>query len=230
MTPKNERRFYVYAYLRSKDSKHGKKYSPYYIGKGTRDRAMSKLRTVPRPADKSLIVYVQEGLTEQEAFALEKYCIALYGRIDNGTGILRNLSDGGDGPSGVICTEEQRRKIAEAGRERRHSLETRQKIGDAQRGHKNHMWNKEVAQETRQKISAANSGLRRSAEARQNISKGKCKYKCVLLDPKGNSHKVDNLHQFCLDAGLHRKLMRQLVLGQRKFYKGWAVESVEILQ
>ena len=92
------------------------------------------------------------------------------------------------------------------------------------------MWNKEVTLETRQKISEANSGLKRSAEARQNIAKGKCKYKCVLLDPKGNRHKVDNLYQFCIDNGLHRKLMRELVLGQRKSYKGWTVESVEILR
>ena len=230
MTRKNPRRFYIYAYLRSKDSDHGKKYSPYYIGKGTRDRAMSRLRTVPRPADTSLIVYVQEGLTEPEAFALEKYCIALYGRIDNGTGILRNLSDGGDGPSGVICSEEQRRRLSEAGKGRKHSSETRQKIGDAQRGCKNHMWGKQLPAKTRQKISEANKGLKRSDEARDNIAKGKCKYKCVLVDPEGNKHNVENLHQFCLATGLHKKLTRELVLGQRKHYKGWTVESVEIKQ
>jgi hypothetical protein len=109
---KDFRRFYVYAYLRSKDSERGVKYSPYYIGKGCRDRATSKCRTVPKPFDAAYIVYVQEGLTEEEAFSLEKYCIALYGRIDNGTGILRNRSDGGDGPTGVRRSDDARQNIA----------------------------------------------------------------------------------------------------------------------
>lgn len=230
MIRKNSRRYYIYAYLRSKDSEYGNKYSPYYIGKGTRDRAMSKQRTVPRPTDKSLIVYVQEGLTEQEAFALEKYCIALYGRIDNGTGMLRNLSDGGDGPSGVIHSEEHKKKISEAGKGRKHSEETRQKIGDAQRGAKNHMWGKKLSSQTRQKISEGNKGLKRSEKARQNLAKARCKYKCVLIDPQGNKHAVDNLYRFCLGAGLHQKLMRELVLGKREHYKGWKAESVEIMR
>jgi hypothetical protein len=31
---KDPRRFYVYAFLREKDSARGKRMSPYYIGKG----------------------------------------------------------------------------------------------------------------------------------------------------------------------------------------------------
>jgi len=230
MSKKNPNRFYVYAYLRSKDSEHGKRLTPYYIGKGARDRATSKQRTVPKPSDPSFIVYVQEGLTEQEAFNLEKYCIALYGRIDKGTGILRNLSDGGDGPSGVIVSEERRRQIAESSRGRTHPPEIRRKIGAAQTGSKNHMWGKNVSRETREKISKANKGLQRSEESRRNIAKGKCKYKCVFISPSGQVHRVENLHQFCLEHKLHRTLVLQLLKGERDHYKAWTVESVEILR
>lgn len=230
MTKKDPNRFYVYAYLRSKDSEHGKRLTPYYVGKGARDRATSKCRTAHKPSDPSFIVYIQEGMTEQEAFNLEKYCIALYGRIDKGTGILRNLSDGGDGPSGTIYSEERRKKLAEWSRGRTHPPEVRRKIGEAQMGPKNHAWGKEMPKETRDKISKANKGLRRSDESRRNIAKGKCKYKCVFVSPTGQIHHVDNLHQFCLEYKLHRTLILQLIRGEREHYKAWTVESVEILR
>lgn len=227
---KDPNRFYVYAYLRSKDSENGKKNTPYYIGKGCGDRATSKLRTIPKPSDPALIIYVEEGLTEEEAFSLEKYYIALYGRIDNGTGSLRNLSDGGDGPSGAIHSEETKRKRAEAGRGRRHSKESALKISEAQLAEKNHMWGKVVSEETRLKLSKANKGLKRSKETCQRIAAGKCRYLCELIDPAGLVHVVQNLYQFCLKNGLHRKLMSNLVNGKRSSYKGWTVQKIEFLR
>jgi hypothetical protein len=115
--------FYVYAYLRANDSAAGNKFSPYYIGKGKGNRAFSRNRKgVNLPKDKSLIVFVEESLSEEEAFALEKYCIALYGRVDLGTGVLRNLTEGGCGGFGhincgpnarkVIITDEQKEKLS----------------------------------------------------------------------------------------------------------------------
>ena len=227
---KDPRRFYVYAYLRSKDSERGAKYSPYYIGKGCRDRATSKCRTVPKPFDAAYIVYVQEGLTEEEAFSLEKYCIALYGRIDNGTGILRNRSDGGDGPTGAILPEERKRRIGEWGRGRKHAAESLRKMSEAQLGEKNHMWGKIVSEETRQKISEANRGLKRSDDARQNIANGKTKYKCELVDPIGNIHFVDNLHAFAKEMGLHYTMLTWLARGKKKKYKKWTCKSCVIVR
>lgn len=98
-----ENKFYVYAYLR-KDNE-----SPYYIGKGCGDRAYSKEHRVHVP-ENSRIIFLEENLYEKDAFAKEKEYIALYGRRDIGTGILHNMTDGGEGVSGRVVTQEEREK------------------------------------------------------------------------------------------------------------------------
>lgn len=92
--------FYVYSYLREDKS-------PYYIGKGKDDRCFvkGKKESVSPPRDKNRIKIIKKNLTEQEAFELEKLYILMFGRKDLGTGILRNLTNGGDGVSGYIPSE-----------------------------------------------------------------------------------------------------------------------------
>ncbi len=92
--------YYTYAYLREDGT-------PYYIGKGRGRRANKphmRGNIDIRPS-KNRIIYLKRNLTEQEAIKHEIYMIAVYGRKDNGTGILRNLTDGGEGQSGTIFSQ-----------------------------------------------------------------------------------------------------------------------------
>ena len=82
--------YYVYAYLRENGT-------PYYIGKGTKNRAWNKHKNINLPPNKNNIIILESNLTEQQAFDKEKQLIKKYGRKNINTGILINRTDGGTG-------------------------------------------------------------------------------------------------------------------------------------
>jgi hypothetical protein len=143
-------KFYTYAYLREDKT-------PYYIGKGTRDRIYSKNRRIKPPKDKSRIIFLKQNLTEEEAFKHEIYMIAMFGRKDLGTGILHNMTDGGDGVSGRIITEEYRKKISA-------SMTSEQRSQRSKKGHAN--MTSEQRSERSKKGQASRTPERRSEIAR----------------------------------------------------------------
>lgn len=101
-------RFYVYAYLR-KDN------TPYYIGKGHGQRAFDqKRKNIPK--DHSRIKILHSNLLEEDTFKLEIAYIKLFGRKDLGTGILRNLTNGGEGA--VNMSPYTKAKISKIAKER----------------------------------------------------------------------------------------------------------------
>jgi hypothetical protein len=86
--------YYVYTYLRSKKSANGDIDTPYYIGKGKGTRAWSKGKgEVSPPKDKTKVIIIEANLEEKYALECEKLLIKLFGRIDKGTGCLRNKTD-----------------------------------------------------------------------------------------------------------------------------------------
>ena len=135
--------YYTYAYLREDRT-------PYYIGKGKNDRLYKKRKTdIKPPKDKFRIIFLKQNLTEEEAFRHEIYMISVFGRIDLGTGILHNRTDGGEGVSGYNHLPETKEILRKMNIGRVHSEETRKKISIGNKG-------KKQTEDAKRKIGDAN--------------------------------------------------------------------------
>ena len=187
--------------MRSRDSAIVKAGTPYYIGKGKGRRAYSNSRSrlVPVPKDTNNIVFILNNLTEEQAFRNEMDFISWYGRVDLNNGILRNLTDGGEGVSGAIRSEETKRKMSEAKKGNTHSEESKSKMSEAHKGKThseeskrkiseslkgklNYMFGKHHSVESRRKMSEANKGNTRmlgkthSEESKRKMSEARKLY------------------------------------------------------
>ena len=162
----NHHDFYVYAWLRPNGE-------PFYIGKGRgrRDgqikysnpffvKVVEKIRA---DGSEPTVIRWQDGLCEEDAFRLERAYIKLFGRRNNRTGVLVNLTDGGDGLSGAIFSESHRQKIARGRTGKRHTAETRLALSIAKSG-------KPISDSHREAISAAQIGRTHSEETKKKIS------------------------------------------------------------
>lgn len=115
--------FYVYIYLNPL-----KNFQPFYVGKGRKNRMFHHLR---EKSSKNIhkfntikqiknitnqnppIEIYSKNLTNKEACFLEEELIGFYGRVDKGTGILTNMTDGGEGGNGILWSEEMKRIASE---------------------------------------------------------------------------------------------------------------------
>lgn len=179
--------FYVYGYIDPRTGEY------IYVGKGQHLRAYvhlkkcknrilkAKIRAIRTAGMEPNVVFFACDISEELAFELEKKFISEYGRIDLGTGTLCNGTDGGEGSSGSVFSEETRRKLSEAQRGKTHSEDTRRKIGEGQRGknvsdetrRKLSEAARNMSEETRRKIADTHIGKKRSADARRKMSEAK---------------------------------------------------------
>jgi len=202
--------FYVYVYLdprkngEYKYKDHEFDYEPFYVGKGKNDQCLyhltestfnfnkgnqlklNKIRKIKKETGENpIIVKIKENLLESESFDLETELIKKIGRIDLGTGPLTNLTDGGEGLSGYIFTEETIKKKSKANKGERnpmygkrgkdspmygkrgegtpffgkhHSEKTKKRKSEAFKGEKNPNWRKSPSEETRKKQSKLMKG------------------------------------------------------------------------
>lgn len=196
--------YYIYSYLRED-------LSPYYIGKGKDQRAYSKGRNEVRPPkDKTRVQIIKANLTEQEAFELEKLYILMFGRIDNGTGILRNKTDGGEGTSGRVDSEETRRKKSIALTGRTISQATREKFRQNALG-------KTLSPEARMKLSQKLKG-KKPTEYNILVSKSRAKPHRITFR-NGESIIVSNIVDWSKENGYHHNGVYNVKCGARKFYR-----------
>ena len=170
------------------------------------------------PADKAYICFIQENLTEEEAFALEQYCIALYGRVDLGTGILRNLTNGGEGMSGFDVPVETRRRISAGNKGKKLSDEHKRKIS-AQLS----LW-----QKGRKLPDYHKKNIAKALE--ESLTVGPHRYIYELTSPEGESHITASLCSFAKKYNLTAPNLRKVILGERKHHKGWTGKIIEHLR
>ncbi len=224
--------FYVYLYLREDGT-------PYYVGKGKKLRAWAK-HNVNLPKDESRIVFVARNLSEAEAHLLEKRLISSYGRKSNETGILRNLTDGGEGISGYKHTTEsnEKNRIANSGPNHPHY---------GLRGKEHFNYGRKSPERSKRMSGAGNPIHRPEVKAKQKIN-----------TPRGDKHwmksaagreivkgennprcdttayhfvHIDGRSEVCTRYALYtkynltRKSVRELVNGRLSVHKGWSIYS-----
>lgn len=120
--------FYVYVHRRATDG------HVFYVGKGKNDRAWNssnRSKYWKNIASKHghQVEIVINGMLEEDAFQLERDLIAFYGRKN-----LANLSDGGDGASGRIVGDNEKRIKSELFKGRPLTQETKDKISKSRQG------------------------------------------------------------------------------------------------
>jgi len=140
--------FYVYLHIIANTGE------PFYVGKGKSTRY--KLKTCRSKYWYNIInkydydiIFLEENLNEKDAFELEKYWIKRIGRKDLKLGPLINFTNGGEGNSGKILSDETKEKMRKV------------KLG------------KICSNETKEKIKKGNSGKILSDETKEKISKSK---------------------------------------------------------
>lgn len=137
-------KYYLYRHIRLD------KNEPFYIGIGTCNKyKIDKYNLYDRAFHKKSRNNLWKKIVNKTKYKVEiilhsddyefikqkeKEFIKLYGRINLNTGILSNLTDGGEGTLNVIYTKEQRQKMSEKlkGNKRalgfKHSEDTRRKV------------------------------------------------------------------------------------------------------
>jgi hypothetical protein len=169
----------------------------FYVGKGkgSRHKQLSDKRrnllwqnVAKKHGVKVEILH--ENLTEEEAFKIEIDLIKEYGRRDLRTGILTNLTDGGEGSSGAKCigrklTELEKEHLSKLLRGKKKPLRSTEhckKISQSKTG----VSVGPFSEEHRLKISKSNTGKTFTEEHRKKLSEAK---KGKLRGPHSEEHR-----------------------------------------
>lgn len=155
---------------------------------------------------------------EREAYeVLEPRHIAEHHSNDPSIGY--NLTEGGQGMTGYVFSEETRRKMREAKIGKKQDSESIRKRAESLKG-------RTVSKDTRRKISEKLKGNQNfsgktvSEDHRRKIGDANAK-EWVFIDPSGNEIRFHNLRKFCEERGLNHVCMFRVSKGQNRSHKGY---------
>lgn len=157
----------------------------------------------------------KEQLNEREIF----WIAALNCKTPNGY----NRSDGGDGPTGYICSNETRTKLSAASKGRKKSPEHRAKIGAGNRG-------KKQTPEAKTKLSAARKGKSLKTETKVKLSvreRQETSYKNLIAEM--NKHQLTYTSLAKL-LGITKEAISAKMRGKKNFTKEQVAKLVEIFE
>ena len=154
----------------------------FYVGIGkTKQRAYRKSQRntiwnrIVSKTEYSIEI-IHNKITWNEACELEKFYINKFGRLNNKTGILSNMTDGGEGVENP--SDEVRKKQSKANKGKIVSKKTREIQRQNNIGDKNNQWGKfgvlasfyggKHTKEARKKISEANKNKKITKEQKEN--------------------------------------------------------------
>jgi len=176
---------YVYVYLDPRKPGHYKYgeyhfvYEPFYVGKGTSDRAWlhlresvqnknnntyftNKIKNIRRLTgfDPHIIIHTM-GMCDESAYVLEERMIDIIGRSNIGTGPLCNLTPGGLGAKcgednwwyGKHHTDEAKKKLSISHVGMKASEETKKRMSDSMTGEGNPFYGRKHSESSLKKMS-----------------------------------------------------------------------------
>jgi hypothetical protein len=205
--------FVVYAYCR-KDGTF------YYIGKGNprRPYVWRGKRGINPPRDKSRVLILHSGLSEEVALNYEKGLILFYGRKDIGTGLLKNRTDGGEGTCGWIPSREYREK---------RSIQSKQLHASRKDTDGKSKIAKKCAKTMNQVKHAQRDEHGRSLAGKEsNFAKHSRPIRITNLET-GETFDFANSVDAGLALGLGPRSLRRVASGERKKHKGHTAEFTD---
>lgn len=165
----------------------------------SRSPAKPRIEEITSSGGRVTVMILADQLTEENAFTLERYFIAQFGRASHKDGPLLNRTAGGQGMSGLPVSQSTRDAVSRAHKGKRRSPEFCAKISAAKKGVPNlvargvprdenvrrriseaqlgkprpHLIGRPVSEETRAKIAARHAGKTLSEGVREKISAAK---------------------------------------------------------
>jgi hypothetical protein len=205
--------YYTYAYLREDKT-------PYYIGKGKGNRVNETRGRPCNKPPKDRILILKDNLTEEEAFKHEIYMISIFGRKDIKTGILHNKTDGGDGASGAIISQETKEKLRLSNIGKKRSDETRKNISIAKTGIKD-------SEETKLKKRLSHLGKKQSQEEIEKRRRTRCKKLYMITTPENVIEYTISISDYCNKNNLHTSHMYAVANGKKNHFKGYRIMEID---